>query len=199
MTISILAGGQSQRMGTDKAFLEYKGSSFIQIISNEMLKISNDVLVIIGTKDSSPFEKVLDPSVRIFNDEYRIGNPMGGMLSATKYAKNEYSAFLACDTPLVKNRLVKYLYDLSLGHSAAIPGTKRNDCEPLCAVYNIQAVKDAGLEALKRNKIGCKNLISFLSDVVYVNVEELRHFDPKLDSFLNINSQKDLDSLRLSK
>lgn len=184
-------------MGSDKAFLVHEGRKFVQIISAEMLKISNEVMVVIGNKDRKAFEAVIDPHVKIINDEFEIRNPMGGMLSAIPRLSHPYVAFLACDTPLVKSSVIRFLYEKAVGHSAAIPiwNDKKKGLEPLCAVYNTRETEKAGLEALRKNKIGCKNLISFLSDVEYVDVERLKELDPKLVSLINVNFMDDLKLL----
>jgi molybdenum cofactor guanylyltransferase len=96
-------------MGTDKAFLIYRGKSFVQLIVEEMMKISNDIIVVIGQKGGDNFRSVLDQNVRILKDELELGNPIGGMLTGFTHAKYRYAAALACDSPLVKHAVINYL------------------------------------------------------------------------------------------
>lgn len=196
ISVAVLAGGRSQRMGFDKAFLEYEGMTFIERITEEMLKISNEILVVIGHKKREEFESVLADRVIIINDEYEIDNPVGGILSACGYLSSPYAAFLACDLPLLKMGVIRFLYESALTHSAAIPMWENGDIEPLCAVYSVHEVETAGREAIRRQKIGCRNLISFLSDVRYVSTSVLRGYDPELLSFLNINDKVAYEQLR---
>lgn len=195
LSVAILAGGKSSRMNQDKAFLQYKGKAFVDLIFNEMKKVSTDVKVVIGKKDKARFQDILGSNADIVNDIFDLDNPMGGMMTACSLLDKGYVAFIACDLPLVRSELVFGLYQRALGHSAAIPRWNDGHIEPLCAVYNVEQTRKAGDTALKAGKIGCKNLISYLKDVVFIDTEELRRYDPQLVSFLNINSAKDLAML----
>jgi molybdopterin-guanine dinucleotide biosynthesis protein A len=191
----VLAGGKAQRMRSDKAFLSYRGKSFVRTITDEMLKISDDVVVVIGKKDASQFATIMDKRVKILNDAYCIENPMGGMLSACDHLRNKYAAFVACDTPMMKAEVIRYVGDRAIGHSAAVPIWGNGDMEPLCSVYNVNETKEAGVQALSKAKIGCRHLLSFMKDVKYVSVEEIKKVDPDLVSLRNINTVHDLQYL----
>lgn len=195
LSVAILAGGQSKRMGRDKAFLTLGGRSFISRISDEMCTLTKDMFVVIGKKQTNEFRKALGRRATIIGDEYDLKNPMGGILSACKVVRTEYVAFLACDMPLVKSAVVLSLYRAAQGHSAAIPIWPNGFLEPLCAVYNVREAERAGLDALREGSVGAWSLISHLVDASYVRVESLRIVDHYLDSFININSVKDFKDL----
>jgi len=193
--VAVLAGGKSRRMGTDKAFLLYRGSPFVTMITDEMLKTSDDVLVVVGRKDSREFSSILDPSVRVLNDTYDLENPMGGMLSAFRSVKNSYVAFLACDTPFVRAGVIEFLHRAAVGRTAAVPLWEDGRIEPLCAVYDVARAEAAGLKALAENSLGCRYLIRHLEGVNYIKVEDLRRLDPDLVSLRNVNTRAEFDSL----
>lgn len=195
LSVVILAGGESKRMGTDKALLKYRGQEFIKLISSEMLSISDEVIVTIGRKNVETFAQVLGGDVKIMQDAQYISNPVGGMISAGRKIAHSYCAFLGCDTPFVKKEVVKLIYQHAIGHSAAIPIWENGDLEPLCGVYDAKATIKAGQAALHKGKLGCKNLISFLPSPVYLKVEDLRKVDPELVSFKNVNTTEDYRSL----
>lgn len=195
LSVVILAGGESKRMGSDKALLKYKGEEFIRLISSEMSKVSDEVIIAIGRKDTAPFASVLGSDVRIIKDEHYLGNPVGGIISASEKITHAYSAFIGCDTPFMKSEVVRVMHQCAIGHSAAIPIWENGDLEPLCAVYNAKDAMRAGLAALDKGKLGCKNLISFLPSPVYVKIEEIRKVDPELVSLKNVNTMEDYRSL----
>ncbi|MDG6934982.1 MAG: molybdenum cofactor guanylyltransferase [Nitrososphaerota archaeon] len=195
LSVVILAGGSSKRMRADKAFLKINGRTFIRTIYEEASKISEDILVVIGSKPTKRFRRVLGSDATIIKDTFNLDNPMGGMLSALEKVKNDYVAFIACDLPLVKSELIKKLFSLAYGHSAAVPRWSNGTVEPLCAVYQTSQARQAGMKALDANLIGCQNLISFLADVLFVDTQMLRGVDPDLRSFMNINSAEDLEKL----
>lgn len=192
LSVVILAGGRSERMGYDKAFLTHKGRQFISIISEKMLEVSSDVIVAIGAKEPRTFESVLEKSVRILNDNQYLMNPMGGILSALARTRNEYTAIVACDSPLVKPEVIRFLFEEARSRDAAVPLWEDSyRIEPLCAVYNAKEAVRAGKAALEDGKIGPKHMVSYLREVNYLTMSKLRKYDPQLVSFLNINTQDD--------
>ena len=196
-SVVILAGGRSERMGHDKAFLTHKGRQFISIISEKMLEISSDVIVAIGAKEPRTFESALEKRVRILNDNQYLMNPMGGILSALARTRNEYTAIVACDSPLVKTEVIRFLFEEARYADAAVPIWEDGyRIEPLCAVYNAKEAVRAGMAALEDGKIGPKHMVSYLREVKYLPMSRLRTYDPQLSSFLNINTQDDYLRLR---
>src|SRR5271166_1090294 len=96
-SVAILAGGRSARMrGEDKAFLVLNGLPFITRISDQMLLVSDDVLLVIGNKDEKRFANTVSENVGIAKDAYDFGTPVSGMLTACELAKYPYIAFVGC-------------------------------------------------------------------------------------------------------
>lgn len=203
LSVAILAGGESRRMGKDKAFLTYRGKRFIETIAQVALKVSDDVMVVIGSKQEGEFRWLASlknqeeggVSISLLSDEYRLKNPVGGILTAAQHARHEYMTVLPCDSPLVSPGVIKFLRVHAENHSGAVPVWENGDTEPLCAVYRTSEIGEAIKKALAQNKLGPKHAISFLQDVRFVPVEELRRFDSSLESFRNVNTIEDFESL----
>ena len=197
LSVVILAGGKSKRMGYDKAFLTYKGRQFISIISEKMLEVSSDVIVANGTKDPSNFESSLDKGIRILNDNQSLMNPMGGILSALARTRHDYAAIVACDSPLVRTEVIRFLFEQARNRDAAVPIWEDGfRIEPLCAVYDAKEAMRAGMAALEDGKLGPKHMVSYLRDVNYLAMSKVRTYDPELASFLNVNTQDDYLALK---
>jgi len=196
MAVAILAGGRSTRMKRDKAFLRFQGRSFLELIYDEVSRISTHVIVIVGEKDGGKFKQILGRNAGIIKDVSFIGAPLGGMLTASSELTEDYVGFVACDLPFVRSELILELYHIAKGHSAAVPRWKDGRLEPLCAVYRREEVGTAAMSALNNGRVGCKDMISLLKDVIYVDVEDMRSVDPDLRSFLNFNTRKDLFKLK---
>ena len=208
----LLAGGKSSRMGRDKAFLEYDPASFVYRIANELLKISDDLMVVIGKKDKTLFEHALeglsgggpevefDHRLRILNDQYDLQNPLGGMLTGFVNARNRYTAIVGCDMPLVKSRVLEYLYSHIFGYDCCIPiNEENNNVEPLCSVYNVKRSIEASFLAIEDGNVGPKRFVSYLSRVNYVPISKIRAIDPDLDSIVNINYPREYEELLAQK
>ncbi|MDG6996161.1 MAG: molybdenum cofactor guanylyltransferase [Nitrososphaerota archaeon] len=199
MSVIVLAGGKSQRMGSDKAFLQLGQRSFISILVEEMLSVSDDLIVVIGTKSPKRFTKeIKDERVRFANDWNYLENPLGGMLTGFRISNSEYAAVVACDSPLVRKGLLRCLFSAARGHDAAVPiwdTEHKLSMEPLCAVYNVSSMKKEIDNSLRKGVSGCKHVVLSLQDVNYVPVSDLRQYDPCLISLRNINTKSDYEEL----
>lgn len=194
-SIVILAGGKSLRMQSDKAFIAYRGSSFISRIVAEASRVCGNILVVIGEKEKGRFESDLGGKVRVINDAHRLGAPLGGMLTAFDLLKDGYAAVIACDTPLVKGEVLETLRDSAASHSAAVPLWESGKIEPLCSVYDVGEAREASMKAIAAGRLKCRDMIALLSDVNYVSVAELRTIDPSLESLINVNTRGDFSAL----
>jgi len=192
----ILAGGKSTRMGSDKAFLKFEGVPFIVAITEELSKISDDVIVVIGKKRISRFKRILDPDVRIIKDHYNLGSPASGILTALYLVKHPLAAVLGCDNPLVKADVIDYLRRCCAHHQASVPIWPSGQIEPLCSVYSVRDTRKAIHGAIAEyGKIGPRHIIGEMANVNYVKVSKLRHYDKNMESLVNVNSRRDYSRL----
>jgi molybdenum cofactor guanylyltransferase len=188
----VLAGGRSTRMGTDKAFLKFNGEPFICLLTHELLKISDDVLVVIGNKETEKFRHVLESKVQVIKDTYELGSPANGIRSALDLVRHRLIAVVACDEPLIKAEVVNFLRECAIGHSAAVPVWPNGDIEPLCSVYNVRKTKEAISRASQKfSRVRPRDIIGQMKNVNYVNVSKLKVYDEQLESLTNINSEED--------
>jgi molybdenum cofactor guanylyltransferase len=179
-------------MGSDKAFLKLKGRPFILLVTEELAKVSDDIIVVIGKKEILRFKTVLESDVTIMKDSHNVGSPASGILTAIDHVRHRLTAIVACDLPLLKAQVIELLRDSCKNHSGAVPKWPNGDIEPLCSVLNVRQAKRALLSStFKFGKIGPRHIIKQMKDVNYVSVEKLEKCDKKLESLVNVNSRKD--------
>ena len=130
----LLAGGQSRRMGRDKALLVRDGQSQLRYIASLVDAVTDRFFVSVRAdqKDDperSQFETIVD--------RYENIGPIAGVLSAM----NEYPAVdwlvIACDLPNIDDSTLRFLIK---HRSAEHPFTAYRSShdglpEPLCAIY----------------------------------------------------------------
>jgi molybdopterin-guanine dinucleotide biosynthesis protein A len=83
------------------------------------------------------------------------------------------------------------LLDLCAGRNAVIPRWPDGKIEPLQAAYNVKCAAIAAEAALKEGKRDMQGMIAHLRRIRYVSTLVLQQYDPKLDTFLNINTVQD--------
>jgi molybdopterin-guanine dinucleotide biosynthesis protein A len=184
----VLAGGESARIGTDKAFLKIGGKTLIEQILEKLLRIGDDVIVV----TNSP-ERYNHLGVRLVSDISPGKGALGGIYSGLKASKNEYSFVVACDMPFLNVNLIRYMTLLASGHDVVIPRVN-GLLEPLHAIYSKRCIPSIE-RLLEKDDL---KIVRFFSDVRvrYVEEEEINVLDPKHLSFFNINTLEDLEKAR---
>jgi len=191
LSAAVLAGGRSSRMGFDKAFLNFNGRLLIREIAERLAGLSDDVMVVVGTKDTESFRAVLPQDVRVLKDSIYTMSPVGGIITAAINSHHSYFAAIATDMPFVDVRIIERLRSLAEGHSAAVP-VLNGRLEPLCSVYSSNAVSRLEINGLK----SVRDMVALLPDAVFVNAESLRKIDPELRSFKNVNTMEEYLNLK---
>lgn len=140
--IAILAGGQSRRMGRDKAWIKVGGSSMLERIAESATSCGSHVAIIGRSAEQVPGEfKSRFPSIRIIPDEPPNAGPLGGLVTAlANSASCDAVALLPCDAPRIRKKDIAWLCEQAAGYigrdhkQAAVP-VHDDKLEPLFAAY----------------------------------------------------------------
>jgi len=130
ISIAILAGGKSSRMGEDKARMIVNGKACIRHIMEAASPLTKDLFIVAGRNNSYG-----DLGLPVYTDVIPDKGPAGGILTALKAARNSRVLVLACDTPFVDKSLLQFLIINSLpGRLSVI--CHEEQIEPLFAIYD---------------------------------------------------------------
>jgi molybdopterin-guanine dinucleotide biosynthesis protein A len=134
----VLAGGKSSRMKTDKAFLEFKGVTFLtRAVKTVSSVCENRVKIVLNKTQTNFIERLPDRIPHIF-DVYENRGALGGIHAALNDCRSEWAIVLAVDLPLVKIETIEILARIALDSNnlpAVVPIQKDGRPQPLCAVY----------------------------------------------------------------
>ena len=197
--VLILAGGLGLRLGrVDKALLDFNGEPLLARIVKKTVKISSHIVVsVCKDADVNVYQKTLPVQVEFVRDEVKEAGPLEGIRQGMKkLGENgvEYALTLACDLPLVNLEVLRAMLEKAerLGAEALIPRWPNGYIEPLHAVYKPKVMHKAASEALASGERLIVDAIKRLSRIFYIDVDELRRFDPQLKTFTNINTWEDM-------
>ncbi len=188
----IFAGGRATRLGgTNKALLEIGGLTILQRILAALGPLVDERLVL--TNDRS-----LDstPGLRLVFDSEPHAGVLPALANGLAAAESELCLVVACDMPFVSRTAFERLLELQREADADVVIPRTHDfLEPMHAVYRRQPVLAAIQAALER---GEKRMISYFGDVRVREAtdDELRQVDPELLTFLNVNTQEELERAR---
>ncbi len=187
LTLAIQAGGESRRMGSDKALLLFLGQPMILRLLNRLASIADEVLVTSNQPENYRFLG-LSP----IPDLLPGFGALGGLYTALSAAGHPYVAVVACDMPFASPELfaVELATLRETGADAVIP---RSDAgtEPFHAVYrcdtclpHVQAALDAGKRRV--------DAWFYQVNIHYLAPPEYLPYDPDQRAFLNINTLEEL-------
>ncbi|HYL36438.1 MAG TPA: molybdenum cofactor guanylyltransferase [Bryobacteraceae bacterium] len=156
----VLAGGQSTRMGRDKALLSYRGATLVEHVAR----------VVEGALDAAQ----TGAAVTILGDPVRYSQlgfpvqadlvagcgPIGGIFTALSLSPCDWNLIVACDMPNLSSAGLRTLLACSR-HSAAnclVASGAGAEPEPLCGVYHRRCL--AALDrAIRGKRFRMKNLV----------------------------------------
>ena len=183
----IQAGGQSRRMGRDKALIDYQGRPIIAHVVDTLHALSNDIVIVSNRSDLySPF------GARVVPDYDPPCGPLGGIAAGLQAITTDLAIVVACDMPFLNVNLLRWLIDRAEGYDAVVPQSGA-EYEPLHAIYR----RDCYHPIVLRIERGERRVISFFADVRLrpVSEAEWRALDPDGHSLVNLNTPDDLNLL----
>jgi molybdopterin-guanine dinucleotide biosynthesis protein A len=149
LTVFILAGGKSTRMGADKAFVEYEGRTLLARALELARSVASSVWIVGSKEKFAAFAEVVE-------DVFRDCGPLGGIHAALRASPTELNVMFAVDMPFVSLDFLQYLTAQARDTPDAAVIVPRGDGrrQPLCAIYR-REFSVAAERALRagRNKI----------------------------------------------
>lgn len=182
----ILAGGESSRMGRDKALLELEGAPLI-------LRVARLLETVVGAPTVVGYrEEFRALGLRTIADDAPGAGPLGGIATALRTAHAPWSLIVACDLPYLTQAWLEFLAKRALESRADVvmPMNERG-AEPLCAVYSKRA-EGVIREALAH---GTRKITDALDGARVETIEprEWKAFDSEGFLFKNMNSPPDYE------
>jgi molybdopterin-guanine dinucleotide biosynthesis protein A len=199
LSAAVLAGGQSRRMGQDKALLPLVegGPPMLAIVLDRVRAIADDVMIV--ANDSPRYEPF---GARIAPDEHVGVGALGGIHAALRHAEHQHCLVVACDMPFLHPGLLARMasepraYDVL---APLLPGESRQRTgglvyQTLHAIYGKSCIGPIEEELAAGNR----QVVGFFSSVRVRTLElsEVQRWDPALRSFFNANTPEALATAR---
>lgn len=184
----VLAGGQSTRMGRDKAFVEFEGRTLLTRALDLARSVSPDVWIVGTCAKFAAFAPTVE-------DIFPGSGPLGGIHAALRSSSADLNLIVAVDLPFVTPELLSYLVERTRESPATVtvPHCGQGN-QPLCAVYR-RAFADAAEIALKEGRFKIDALFVNESTQV-IDEDELKRKGFSAEMFRNLNTPEDLSKAR---
>jgi len=189
---AILAGGKSRRFGVDKSTTKLGNKTLIEHTISKIEKKFSEILIISNNQEI----KVDKKNVFVLKDciQGQLG-PLVGVLSAMKWVEKnnknyDWIATFPCDTPFFDISIIDEVKRFSKKNNKKLyflkTGEKRHN---IFGLWSIQ-LKDI-LEEDINNKF--RKVEEWANKI---GLETININNKKFDSFLNINTQEDLEEAK---
>ncbi len=183
----ILAGGQSRRMGRDKATLEIGEISLFDNIADVFSNLFTRNLIAGDRPD------LARPELPAFADEFP-GSALGGLYSGLKHACTPYIFVTACDMPFIDPTMIRSLLEKRHEYDVVLPQTP-SGMEPLFACYSKNCLK------IMQQQLECGNfrILDIYPQLRVRIVADNELPDNWQKSLTNINTPQDYAKLQKEK
>ena len=183
LTVCIQAGGQSSRMGEDKALRPFLGRPLIQRVIDRLSPIADELIVTTNRPDEYRFL-----GLTLHADLKPGRGALGGLYTAIASASHPIVAVVACDMPFASPTLIEAASRLLAQEEAdVVIAQSEEGYEPLHAVYRRTTCLPAIEAAIDADQ--WKVIVWFPRVKVRIfTPEELKLYAPSGLAFWNVNT-----------
>ena len=182
-TAIILAGGDSQRMGSDKANLLLGKQTLLQRVIETMQQSFPQVIISVR----QPRPEINLPQIC---DEHINAGPLAGLAASLGQVTTPWAFVVGCDMPFVKPALIEMLSQRRAQHQAVVPMVQGHP-QPMAAFYASSCLSTIRANLAGSGKKSLRALLEQLQ-VCYVDETELLQADPTLRSFFDLDTPQDV-------
>ncbi|MGE7604198.1 molybdenum cofactor guanylyltransferase [Peribacillus sp. NPDC097675] len=187
-TILLLAGGQSSRMGVNKALLKIGEEVNIKRVANVFKEVTENILVVTNSPEEYRFLQL-----PFIPDIYKGQGPLSGLHAGMSFSKTDLQVLSACDMPFVSAEAVNEMLSYhEPGLDAIIPEIDGR-LQPLFAVYHKNCLPKL-TECLEKKELKMKLFLEKLTvKIIKESDFTLYHNDPDHFRllFFNMNTMED--------
>jgi molybdopterin-guanine dinucleotide biosynthesis protein A len=136
----VLAGGASQRFGSDKALANFGGETLLAKMCKCVEAAAGNVSIV------APGARYADLPHEIIEDRWPGEGPLGGIVTALQTTQSlsptcEWNLILSCDMPFLTVDWLRFLIDHAYaGNCEVIAPRSEHGWEPLCACWRTSSL-----------------------------------------------------------
>ena len=186
LTVCIQAGGESSRMGEDKALKAFLGRPLIERVVKRLSSIADEMIVTTNRPDDYAFL-----NLPLFADLKPGRGALGGLYTAIASARQPLVAVVACDMPFASATLLEAESTLLLEKEVDVVIPRSEDgYEPLHAVYRRETCLRAIEAAIDADQW---RLIAWFPQVRVhtLTAAEVKRYDLLGLAFWNVNTREE--------
>jgi molybdopterin-guanine dinucleotide biosynthesis protein A len=191
LTAVLLAGGESRRMGRDKATIEFEGRP-LWMRQLELLRALGPENIFVSARIAPTW---LPPEMEMVLDDPPSRGPLSGLTKALAVMRTTHLIALAVDMPFMTTEQLRCLLGLAQRGRGGVVPLIGDRAEPLAAVYPAEAAADF-ITALAGTDFSLQRIIQKLAAEGKVSLVPVPTKDGHL--YLSVNEPDDVKEGRFS-
>jgi molybdenum cofactor guanylyltransferase len=187
ITAVLLAGGESRRMGKDKATLLFRGKPLWQI-QLELLRKLAPTEIFVSARTDPPWRPV---DAQFVADDPPSRGPLSGLAASLPKMRTKHLLALAIDMPFITEKYLKFLCN-QIEPRRGVIAKIEDRFEPLAAIYPQEVLADFH-SALSSTDFSLQTVASRLVAAGKLQVTPVT--PQEREFFLNLNELSDVAAL----
>lgn len=183
LSVVVQAGGESTRMGENKALRPFLGRPLIERVIGRLESVADEMLITTGSGQGFDFIQARQVA------DLRPGlGPLGGLYTGLSAARFGTVAMVACDMPFASAPLVVASAGILLQEERdVVIAESAEGFEPMHAVYRRATCLPAIAASVEQGRL---RVVSWFPGVRVrrLTADELRRYDPDGLAFWNVNT-----------
>ena len=195
----ILAGGRSQRMGSDKAGLTFRNKSLLAHVTSTLNKIKDleEICIVKADGQQLPNDLNVELPTVIVEDEISNEGPLIGIAAGLKATSADICFIVAVDMPWIQQSLLSYLSHIL--ETAITKQSEKNILwvlpesshpQPLCSVMHRNALPI--IEEAINNSVRAPGRLVEKLNAIKIPRDEWITYDPDELSFRDLDTPDDV-------
>ncbi len=206
----ILAGGKAKRFQTtqdnwqDKALAMLDEKPLLVHACQNIQNVVDEIVVVVNENQTriSQYQDVLSKyqiqTAKIVSDlkVNNLSGPLIAILTGLKSTDADYCITVPCDVPKLNSKVAEYFFGQIKSSLVAVPMWPNGRLETLLMVLERKSALEIATVLCQLERSHPDDIIRGASKTLLVSpLGEIKTLDPKLESFININCQEDLNRL----
>ncbi|MGB0806993.1 MAG: molybdenum cofactor guanylyltransferase [Salibacteraceae bacterium] len=154
LSVIILSGGRSKRMGQDKGLLKGKEIRFVDQAIMTARSVSSHIFVSVGAHNKLFYNNLSEKVIVDVKDDL---GPLGGIVSVLNHVHTPWFLVLSVDAPFVSTSSIQELWD-NKQKAEGIVFESKGRIHPLIGLYNLKT-KSKWQAAMSNNKLKITQIV----------------------------------------
>jgi molybdopterin-guanine dinucleotide biosynthesis protein A len=199
----ILAGGRARRFQCreeeweDKATAQLLGKPLlVHAVENACVVVDEVVVCVNDEARKAKYAQILQQH-NLDKKVSHISGPILAIMTGLKSVQADLCMTLPCDMPLMKPKVMEYLFDAAGDVEVAVPIWPNGRLETLVTVLKRDSAREITQTLCELRRPRSDDIMRGASQVLFVSpMAKIKTLDPELKSFVNINRREDLSKLQ---